>query len=210
MKTNSLALAFVAAFGIGASTANADVLLSDTFNSYGQQLNWTPPAIWTVPSGSVDLIGETPTGTSFDFYPGNGGFVDLHGSTEQAGTLQTLQSFAAGNYTLSFDLGGNARGDVSKTTVISLGSFSRALTLASNDPLQPFSFSFATSGGNLSFADLPGGSGNVGNILDNVSLSSSLASAAPEPSTWAMMLMGFCGIGFMAYRKSKSGVAFTP
>ena len=27
------------------------------------------------------------------------------------------------------------------------------------------------------------------------------ASAAPEPSTWAMMILGFAGIGFMAYRR---------
>ena len=31
-----------------------------------------------------------------------------------------------------------------------------------------------------------------------------LASAVPEPSTWSMLLLGFTGIGFMAYhRKSK-------
>jgi len=31
-----------------------------------------------------------------------------------------------------------------------------------------------------------------------------LAPAVPEPSTWAMLLLGFTGIGFMAYhRKSK-------
>jgi hypothetical protein len=23
----------------------------------------------------------------------------------------------------------------------------------------------------------------------------------PEPSTWAMMILGFCGLGFMAYRR---------
>jgi hypothetical protein len=28
-----------------------------------------------------------------------------------------------------------------------------------------------------------------------------LTSAVPEPSTWAMMLLGFAGIGFMAYRR---------
>jgi len=26
-------------------------------------------------------------------------------------------------------------------------------------------------------------------------------SGVPEPSTWAMMLLGFAGIGFMAYRR---------
>jgi hypothetical protein len=28
-----------------------------------------------------------------------------------------------------------------------------------------------------------------------------LASAVPEPSTWAMMILGFAGVGFMAYRR---------
>jgi PEP-CTERM motif len=31
-----------------------------------------------------------------------------------------------------------------------------------------------------------------------------VAAAVPEPSTWAMMILGFCGLGFMAYRR-KSG-----
>jgi hypothetical protein len=33
--------------------------------------------------------------------------------------------------------------------------------------------------------------------LDTVSV----ASAVPESSTWAMMILGFMGIGFMAYRR---------
>jgi hypothetical protein len=32
-------------------------------------------------------------------------------------------------------------------------------------------------------------------------------SAVPEPSTWAMMILGFCGLGFMAYRRKQSGPA---
>jgi hypothetical protein len=28
-----------------------------------------------------------------------------------------------------------------------------------------------------------------------------VASAVPEPSTWAMMIFGFAGVGFMAYRR---------
>jgi hypothetical protein len=34
-----------------------------------------------------------------------------------------------------------------------------------------------------------------------------LASAVPEPSTWAMMILGFCGLGFLAYRR-KSEAAY--
>jgi hypothetical protein len=36
------------------------------------------------------------------------------------------------------------------------------------------------------------------------------AAAVPEPSTWAMMILGFAGIGFMAYRrKSKRALVVT-
>jgi hypothetical protein len=32
---------------------------------------------------------------------------------------------------------------------------------------------------------------------------STLVSGVPEPSTWAMMILGFAGVGFMAYRRRK-------
>ena len=34
-------------------------------------------------------------------------------------------------------------------------------------------------------------------------LSSPFVAAVPEPSTWAMMLLGFAGVGFMTYRRRK-------
>ena len=40
-------------------------------------------------------------------------------------------------------------------------------------------------------------------LIDNVALT-----AVPEPSTWAMMLLGFVGVGFMAYRRRNQGSAF--
>jgi hypothetical protein len=33
--------------------------------------------------------------------------------------------------------------------------------------------------------------------------------AVPEPSTWAMMILGFCGVGFMAYRRKQNGEAIS-
>jgi hypothetical protein len=49
-------------------------------------------------------------------------------------------------------------------------------------------------------------------FFDQVVLSSSgnsfeftnVAAAAPEPATWAMMVVGFFGIGFLAYRRKRS------
>jgi hypothetical protein len=53
-------------------------------------------------------------------------------------------------------------------------------------------------------------------LFDEVILSSSgnsfefsnVAAAAPEPATWAMMILGFFGVGFVAYRRKASGPAF--
>ena len=35
-----------------------------------------------------------------------------------------------------------------------------------------------------------------------------LAAAVPEPSTWAMMILGFCGLSFMAVRRRREDRAF--
>jgi hypothetical protein len=32
-----------------------------------------------------------------------------------------------------------------------------------------------------------------------------IAAAVPEPSTWAIMILGFTGVGFLAYRRRRSG-----
>ena len=171
------------------------VVFSDNFDSYAYELNWAPPsAVWTVPTGSVDLVGETTISTGYDLYPGHRGYVDLDGSSGAAGTLQTAASFAAGSYNLSFDLGGNARGDVPKTTTITLGDWTTSLTLASSDPLALQTFTFATIGGPLSFSDDTVGNQNIGNVLDDVMLT--IVAQAPEAPTWAMLALGFAGLAF--------------
>lgn len=40
-----------------------------------------------------------------------------------------------------------------------------------------------------------------------ISVSSVGANAVPEPSTWAMILLGFGGLGFMGYRKARVATA---
>ncbi|ANW02305.1 hypothetical protein LMTR13_21150 [Bradyrhizobium icense] len=32
-----------------------------------------------------------------------------------------------------------------------------------------------------------------------------ISGAVPEPATWAMMILGFAGVGFLAYRRKKQG-----
>lgn len=197
----------VAAAVLAAQAVQAKVVLSDNFNSDAQTLNWSGDATFSSLPGpasqgpglaSTDLIG---TGF-FDFYPGNGNYVDLDGTTGNdnlpfAGILQSNASVGAGKYTLSFDLGGNARGAAAKTTDVYLGStLVASLTLNSGSPLTLYSYTASTTGGNLVFDEL-GPSDQQGNILDNVTMSS-----VPEPASWAMMLLGVGAIG-AAMRRSR-------
>ncbi len=57
-----------------------------------------------------------------------------------------------------------------------------------------------TTGNFLASSNIdPGGVGCCQSEFTQVSVS-----AVPEPSTWAMMILGFFGIGFMAYRRKSS------
>lgn len=56
-----------------------------------------------------------------------------------------------------------------------------------------------------------GGGGNPADAdYDDLVVRFQYVSAVPEASTWAMMILGFAGIGFLAYRRSsKPGLQFT-
>jgi hypothetical protein len=49
------------------------------------------------------------------------------------------------------------------------------------------------------------GSESIYAKLATLTVSEHGVAAVPEPSTWAMMLLGFAGVGFAAYRKKKTG-----
>jgi hypothetical protein len=73
------------------------------------------------------------------------------------------------------------------------------LTLANGDLVDLYSNAVAGPGvyGVVVWAD---GAGDY-------TSASGLSLAAPEPSTWAMMVLGFAGLGFAGYRKSRKAVA---
>jgi hypothetical protein len=62
------------------------------------------------------------------------------------------------------------------------------------------------------FFGLPDGNGfngPSGFYADNSGSFEVQVTAVPEPSTWAMMILGFCGMGFLAYRrKNKQAFRF--
>jgi hypothetical protein len=62
-------------------------------------------------------------------------------------------------------------------------------------------FSYTYHAGDIDDGVYSFGSNGLGLAILSVT---QVAAAVPEASTWAMMLLGFCGLGFLAYRR-KSG-----
>jgi hypothetical protein len=193
-----------------AHAASAATLFSDNFNNEnggvtnGSTLNYTGFANWTVTNGTVDLIGNG----YFDFLPGNGLYVDMDGSTDQAGTIVSKPiALGAGTYQFQFDLAGNQRNDSIEpvTASVSGGLASHTYCLTEFVPFTQYDLDFTISSPQtvmLGFSEV--GGSNIGMLLDNVSLSSvgdDVADrAAPAPSAvWGgLMLMG--GLAAMKIR----------
>jgi hypothetical protein len=88
------------------------------------------------------------------------------------------------------------------TSVFDLTDSFTFLTFQSGNPLSitdltATSSAFLLTGGNGYIYTGPHSEFGLGTITF------ALASAVPEPSTWAMMIVGFAGVGFAAYRRKK-------
>jgi hypothetical protein len=187
-----LAILFVL---VGTQMVFADTIFQDDFNpenSGNGALNYNNFTNWTVSGGTVDLIGNG----YYDFYPDNGLYVDLDGSTGQAGVLATRMIFAPGTYQLSFDLGNSPYGASNDVNIrLGLGDFATTITRQVGDPLQLFTYNVTiTTAGSLTFYNL--GGDNIGAILDNVKVSS-----VPEPATMLLLVFGLAGLGISNMRK---------
>lgn len=75
-----------------------------------------------------------------------------------------------------------------------------------------FDIDFTPSGGGLNFANPhlkvaflvnDTDRSKTGDLL-SLNFAPNQVSAVPEPSTWAMMILGFCGVGYLAHRRRKA------
>jgi len=188
-----------------ASPACATVLLSDNFdleNSGYPTLNYNSFLNWIVTDGAVDLIGNG----SFDFLPGNGLYIDLDGSTYNAGKLTSRADFslAPGTYRLRFDLAGSQRGDGSNVVGVSLGSaYSENFSLGNYVGFTTITRDITISqsmNARLSFDH--SGTDNMGMLLDRVSFEQT-GGTVPEPASMVLIGLGAASMLFTNKRRSK-------
>lgn len=217
-----------------AQSAYATTVLSDNFDSEAggaTVLQDTGFTNFNVTGTGVDLVGP---GNAFGITCASGSCVDLDGTPGPGGLItKDSYAFSAGDtVTLSFEIAGNQRSNNANefdagfalnglTTVKDLstgGAFGNSsdpavtsivdlkiatFTTRENQPFETYTMSFVAlqSGTVQAFIETQG-TGNVGPLLDNVNLS---IGGVPEPSTWAMFLMGFGALGFMMRGLRRNG-----
>lgn len=176
-----IAAALIAASS-AAQASQFDFSFSDTQNLFGSE---------TVSGTGVLIATETGAG--------------MYNVTSLTGTLTVNGS---NNYALSLNPSGTRVVNSSNDNVL---QFPAPTGTSAPTFFDELGLGFSANGVNY---DLYGiGEGFAGYELsanDHIPFGTatvSVTTAVPEPSTWAMMILGFIGIGFMAYRR-KSTPAF--
>ena len=205
MKFNqlrSLVLVSSIAFGLNAlpQNAKADLIVNGGFEA-GDFTGWTPG-----PDGFPQYIVANPV-------HGGTNAAQIAGFSFAPDTLtQNINTAAGTSYLLSFW----RYQDPMNPTPLNFPDGKTFLTVSwngvnifnesysgvySGDPYHNFTFTVVGTG--LDVLKFVSAQDPAFTYLDDVSLNA----AVPEPSTWAMMILGFMGVGFMAYRRRNRAAA---
>lgn len=188
---------------LSSASAHANLIINGSFEADAQAAGtwniYPNLAGWTGGSNGIELRNNV-AGSAYD----GSNFIELD-TTANSSATQNIGTTLGTVYNLSFAY--SPRTGVASTSNgievfwdgVSQGTFTgftNANTAWALESLNVTGTGFDT----LEFAAV-GTSDSYGGSLDAVSLTTaSLTTAVPEPSTWAMMLMGFCGLGLIAYR----------
>lgn len=205
------ALSFFLLYGLAHATP-AVVLFEDNFGAETPGLN-ASLSKWNILDGSVDVLQAFPGISCYS--AGNGICLDLDGSTSDAVTMvskQTFNLFNGGSYSLSYVFSGNQRaGTASDSWSIGVADAATNMVFASINwvdvaydlPFQvwdqllpigspvPIRLYISHAGGD-----------NVGVILDQVAFKceGTCSGSVPEPAVLALLSIGLAGIGFARKR----------
>jgi hypothetical protein len=194
-----LGAAFVlSATSAGAAIINgsfeADLQAAGTWGTYPNLTGWT--------GGPNIELRNNVAGTAYDGV----NFIELDTNANSIATQNIATTFGT-VYTLSFAF--SPRTGIPSTSngieVYWDGLLVNSVTgfTAANQDWTVYTVNvFGTGSDTLRFKAV-GTSDSFGGSLDAIDLTA----AVPEPSTWAMMILGFLGVGFTAYRRKRSGLA---
>jgi len=210
----------------GISGARANIIVDGSFEApkiafafyenYGANTNQAnyggtsfDTGAWVIPTNTnatnnVDIVSNLP-GTVFPAPTLDGGhqYLDLVGYGSNGEIYQNLTTTIGQTYKLTFAYGNNPGNSPSQALVTVVGDpgvsslLTHSISTTGDIGWTIFSGTFVadSTSTKLDFLETFGAN-NAGILLDDINVS-----AVPEASTWAMMILGFMGVGFLAYRR---------
>lgn len=198
------ALAAIASVAV-AGSAHANLVLGSIWeNQSAASADATPANVPATPadvtfsvtspiafaSGGLYTIGE---------FLGSGGATILTGAGEAGNTLNNTIFDFMGTVTVTNGMTFTAGHDDGLTLVIGANT---VINAPSPTSFAETTVTYTGPSGNLPFQLVYGECCGAPAALE---ISLPLTSAVPEPSTWAMMVIGFAGLGFAAFGRSRKG-----
>jgi hypothetical protein len=194
------------------SPASATTIFSEDFSGGTPGANNNLAGTqFSVTGGQVDLVGVI-NGSFFTCVGSGGNCVDLVGSPGD-GTIKSssITLIAGDNYKISFNVilqGFDPSSSATSDYKISLGSgLFNETAIPTYQSLALTFQELSSTTSPLIFESVTNPDGLHGAVISNITVDDlGATSAVPEPSTWAMMILGFAGVGFMAYRRKNKPI----
>jgi hypothetical protein len=218
MKARYLILSLLAATALPMPSADAAVLLifgqtstGDTVSAIRTGSSTTITSNTQVDITEIDAGVVTPILANFTLNATNVGAAFTVGS-------DIVERFAG-----SFSITNGATNYLSGTFSDAVFGSGSGLTLTASNPSPLQSVTFTSNviapdllaafdrAASLSFTDVSPAAAIFSGTLRsfNADVSGDFSSTVPEPSTWAMMLLGFVGLAYAGYRRPKAARALT-
>jgi PEP-CTERM motif len=218
MKAKYLFLSVLAAAALPIPAADASVLLifgqtglGDTVTATRTGSSTTITSDTTVDIDEIDAAITTPISATFTLTATNSG-----PATTSGGEITQ-------HYNGTFTITNGATNYLSGTFSDAVFGSGGALTLSASNPSPTQSVSFTSNviapdliaafdrAASLSLTDVsPSAAVVLGTLRSfHSDVSGDFSSTVPEPSTWAMMLLGFAGLGYVGFRKARARSAIS-